>query len=89
VQDALFKTGKGLPTGERNTAGFALYNMSFWSLPHRTPNGCRNQIPYMEGYGGNFVVLMPNGLTAFRFADAENYDVEALARVAERVQPWC
>jgi hypothetical protein len=89
VEDALFKTGKGLPTGERNTAGSALYHMSFWSLPHRARNGCLNQIPYMEGYGGNFVILMPNGLTALRFADADNYDIEALAGVAERIQPWC
>lgn len=89
VQDALLKTGKGLPTGERNAAGAAVYHMSFWSLPHRGRNGCLRQIPYMEGYGGNLVTLLPNGLTAMRFADAGNYDIEALVRVAERIQPWC
>lgn len=89
LADALFKTGRGLPTGERNAAGAHLYHMSFWSLPHRTPGRCVQHIPYMEGYGGNFVVLMPNGLTAFRFADADIYDVEALAEVAEKIQPWC
>jgi hypothetical protein len=89
LDDALFRSGRGLPTGERNSAGAHLYHMSFWSLPHRTPGGCFHHIPYMEGYGGNYVVLMPNGLTAFRLADAEVYDVEALMEVAERIRPWC
>ena len=43
----------------------------------------------MDGYGGNFVLLLPNGMTAFRFADAGNYDVEALSDVAAQVRPWC
>lgn len=89
VDDALLRTGKGLRTGERNSAGANRYWMSFWSLPHRTPGRCSEQIPYMEGYGGNYVVLMPNGLTAFRIADADVYDVEALVDVAEAIRPWC
>ena len=63
--------------------------MSFWSLPYRIPGRCTRQLPYMEGYGGNFVLLLPNGVTAFRFADAENYDVEALADAARQLRPWC
>jgi len=89
LDDALFKTNKGLRTGERNSVGQGKYWMSFWSLPHRISGRCTEQIPYMEGYGGNYVVLMPNGLTAFRFADADNYDVEALVDVAANIRPWC
>jgi hypothetical protein len=63
--------------------------MSFWSLPHRLAGRCTRQIPYMEGYGGNYVVLLPNGSTAFRFADADIYDVEALVEVAAAIRPWC
>jgi hypothetical protein len=88
LQAALFKTGHGLPTGEVNTAGMQLYSMSFWSLPHRLGR-CVEQLPYMDGYGGNFVLLLPNGMTAFRFADAANYDVEALSDVAAAIRPWC
>lgn len=89
LDDALFRTAHGLPTGERNSAGVHRYSMSFWSLPHRTSVRCMQHIPYMEGYGGNFVVLMPNGVTAFRFADADIYDVEALVLTAEKIRPWC
>jgi hypothetical protein len=28
-------------------------------------------------------------VTAFRFADAGNYDVEALSDVAALIRPWC
>jgi hypothetical protein len=33
------------------------------------------------------VALVPNGLTAFRFADAHNYDVYSLVRAAAEVEP--
>jgi len=89
LDDALFRTGRGLPTGERSSAGAHLYSMSFWSLPYRLGARCTRQLPYMEGYGGNFVVLLPNGVTAFRLADADNYDVEALVEVAAAIRPWC
>jgi hypothetical protein len=85
---AMFRSGHGLPTGEVNAAGSQLYSMSFWSLPHRL-GSCTEQLPYMDGYGGNFVLLLPNGVTAFRFADAGNYDVEALSDVAALIRPWC
>jgi hypothetical protein len=88
LDTALFRGGHGLPTGEVNAAGQQLYSMSFWSLPHRLGR-CTEQLPYMDGYGGNFVLLLPNGMTAFRFADAGNYDVEALGDVAALIQPWC
>ena len=85
---ALFRSGHGLPTGELTTAGIQLYSMSFWSLPYRLGR-CVDQLPYMDGYGGNFVLLLPNGATAFRFADAGNYDVEALGDTAALIRPWC
>ncbi len=65
LDDALFKTGHGMPTGERSSAGMHLYSMSFWSLPRRAGR-CFAQTPYMEGYGGNFVLLQANGVSAFR-----------------------
>ncbi len=89
LDGALFRTGRGLRTGERSSAGVHLYSMSFWSLPYRLNGRCTRQLPYMEGYGGNFVVLLPNGVTAFRLADADNYDVEALVDVAAALRPWC
>ena len=88
LEAALFRSGHGLPTGDVNAAGVQLYSLSFWSLPYRLGR-CIEQLPYMDGYGGNFVLLLPNGVSAFRFADAGNYDVDALSDVAALIRPWC
>ena len=45
----------------------------------------------MWGYGGNLVVPLPNGVTAFRFTDAAPGDagVEGLILAGEEVRPLC
>ena len=90
LAEALYKTHiMGLPTGEKNRFGDARYHLSFWSDPYRTQDGCFFQIPRMSGYGGNLVVLLPNGLSAFRFADGFNFDVEAMVLAGESLRPFC
>jgi hypothetical protein len=42
----------------------------------------------MTGYGGNLVVVMPNGVTAFRLADVFVYDVDSMTRVGEALRPF-
>ena len=79
----------GLPIGEKNRFGDVRYHLSFWSVPYRTDDGCFFQVPYMAGYGGNLVVLLPNGLSAFRFADGFNFDVEAMVLAGESLRPFC
>jgi len=86
LSEAMYKVdGVGLPTGERNSYGDALYHMSFWSMPYRAENGAFYQIPYMSGFGGNHVALLPNGMTVFRFADAYAYGIESMVRVADGI----
>jgi hypothetical protein len=76
LAEALYKTNaRGLPSYLENRFGVGRYHLSFWSMPYRTATGCVFQIPYMAGHGGNSVVLLPNGLSAFRFADGHHYDV--------------
>jgi hypothetical protein len=91
LAEALFRTSapKGLPLGRPNRFGEALYHLSFWSVPYRTSTGCSFQIPYMAGYGGNLVALLPNLVSAFRFSDAMIYDVPALIRAGESIRPFC
>ncbi len=78
----------GLPTGERNEYGEGAYHMSFWSMPYRSAAGDTVQIPYMSGFGGNRVILNPNGITTFQFADAHVYGFESMVQVAEGLEPW-
>jgi ferredoxin len=57
-------------------------------MPYRAADGGSGFIPYMSGFGGNHVALMPNGITAFRFADAHLYGIESMVEVAEAILPW-
>jgi hypothetical protein len=89
LAEALDKTEvRGLPTGRKNRYGEERYHLSFWSVPYRTGNGCVVQIPYMAGYGGNLVALLPNGITAFRFADGDNFDLESMVLAGEAIRPF-
>jgi CubicO group peptidase (beta-lactamase class C family) len=89
LAEALYQTDEiGLPTGESNEYGEATYHLSFWSLPYGTDGGEAILIPYMSGYGGNHVALVPNGVTTFRFADAHIYGIESMVKVAGGIRPF-
>jgi CubicO group peptidase (beta-lactamase class C family) len=89
LAEALYKTeARGLPSGLMNQFGEGQYHLSFWSVPHRTADGCSFQIPFMAGWGGNLVVLLPNGITAFRLTDGHSHDMEAVVLVGEAIRPF-
>jgi hypothetical protein len=89
LAEALYKTDvMDLPNRQENRFGEGRYHLSFWSVPYRTANGCFFQIPYMAGYGGNLVVLLPNGISAFRVADGHNYDVDSMVLAGEALRPF-
>ena len=91
LAEALYRgsPGAGLPTGSRNRFGEGRYHLSFWSVPYRTGSGCFFQIPYMAGFGGNLVALLPNGVTVFRFADGETFDLDSMILAGESLRPFC
>ena len=91
LAEALYRTSpdSGLPLGWHYRAGEGRYHLSFWSTPYRTSAGCFFQIPVMVGYGGNLVALLPNGVSAFRFADAGSSDVESMILAGEAIRPLC
>jgi hypothetical protein len=57
--------------------------LSFWSVPYRAATGCVFQIPFAGGRGDNDVVLLPTDITAFRFANGNHYDVDAIVLAGE------
>lgn len=91
LADALYRTSAsaGLPAGIPNRFGTPRYHLSFWSVPYRTGAGCFFQIPYMAGLGGNLVALLPNGVSVFRFADGNTYDLDAMILAGESLRPFC
>jgi hypothetical protein len=89
LAEAMFRTDvTGLPTGESAEYGGVTYHLSFNGLPYRGENGRVLRIPVSTGYGGNHWVLLPNGITTFRFSDANKYGVGAMVGVAEAIRPF-
>jgi CubicO group peptidase (beta-lactamase class C family) len=89
VAEALRQTDVvGLSTGESNDYGEGTYHMSFWSMPYRSAAGDLFQIPYMSGFGGNRVILNPNGIITFQFTDAHVYGFESMVGVADGMDPF-
>ena len=91
LAEALYRTSPtvGLPLGGSNRYGAARYHLSFWSAAYRTATGCFFQIPYMTGFGGNLVALLPNGISVFRFADGYDFDVDSMILAGESLRPFC
>ena len=90
LDEALYRTAaRGLTYGHREMFGDLSYHMSSWFQPYHAKSGCLIEIPYMSGYGGNRVVLLPNGVTAFRFQDGFSYDIESMVLAGEAASPFC
>lgn len=87
TSDAGYETFVSVTT-DRATQS-ARYLNSFWSFFLQGPAACTARIPYMWGFGGNFVVIMPNGISAYRFADGDVHDPAALALAASTIRPAC
>jgi CubicO group peptidase (beta-lactamase class C family) len=84
----------GLPTGWQIDDGETYYHMSLWLHPFVAQSGCLVRIPAMSGGGGTYVIIMPNGITAFRFADGRDnspgtWDSSGLRKVADYIRPFC
>lgn len=76
--------GVALPSG-------GYYNNAFWSAHYARSagSGCEFWVPYMAGYSGNIVALLPNGLTYYYFSDGREFTWEAAVREADKIKPLC
>jgi hypothetical protein len=88
LAEALCRTNViGLPTGERSEYGEVTYHLGFNALPFRCKDHRVRRIPVSTGFGGNHWVVLPNGITTFRFCDANKYGVGSMIDVAEAICP--
>jgi len=65
------------------------YRDGTWSSRVDQSGACGKIASRMEGFGGNLVVMLPSGVTAFRWADANIYDSGGLILAAENIRPSC
>lgn len=86
---------RGYPNGWRGkgrTEGH--YEMSFWLTPHEQMLGCDLRIPVMAGFGGNYLIIMPNRTIGLRFADGhddnpDTWDSAGIRDVSNRIRSFC
>jgi CubicO group peptidase (beta-lactamase class C family) len=82
------------PTGQFVEGGEFTYRQTIWYAPFRARSGRLHHVPCMLGYGGNGVVLMPNGITGLRLAhdpisdDGAFWDPTTLIRIADEIRPF-
>ena len=86
LAEAMFQTDVvGLPIGATNEYGELTYHLAFDGWPYRGADGLVHRIPFSTGFGGNHWVLLPNGVSVFRFADANIYGIETMIDLAESI----
>ncbi len=88
VREALYRTPKtGLGAG--TSYGRAQrYLHTMWII-HTALSTCDIYAPSMSGHGGNRVVMLPSGVVAIRFGDANFYDIAQMVAVAELYHSSC
>jgi CubicO group peptidase (beta-lactamase class C family) len=76
----------GLPTQPDLQSHNGTYCSGFWRSPYRTREGNLVTTVSMQGYGGNMVVLLPNGTVCLRFAAGQAYAANDMIRTAEAIR---
>lgn len=89
LAEALYQTDvRGLPTGGSNEYGINTYHLTVWHENFKTASGKNYTIPGMNGYGGNIVRLMPNGMIGFRMGNGGNKPVEQMIIVSDKIRSF-
>ena len=67
------------------------YNNGFWAHEIKSNVGCSNDlwVPFMSGYGGISVLLLPNGSTYYMFSDNDTYYWMKAAVESHRIRSLC
>jgi hypothetical protein len=100
LRESLFRTadpaGVGLPVPWSETPTVQntyRYHNYFWAR-HMTPvefpqYHCDFWVPLMSGYGGNSVLLLPNGATFYIFSDGDEWEWFGAVNEINKIAPFC
>ena len=74
-----------------NVDGTLLYNDGFWAARIDDLPGCDVPafVPFMSGFGGISIVLLPNGVTYYYFSDGNEFRFRRAIYAAARLHPYC
>jgi hypothetical protein len=67
------------------------YNNTFWADRFTSPDGyeCTFYVPYMAGYSGNIIALLPNGVTYYYFSDNREFNFRDAIHETYQIAPIC
>ncbi len=67
------------------------YNNGFWAYNAQGPLHCATPvwIPFLSGFGGNIVALMPTGVTYYYFSDGNDFRWARAVVAANAIAPLC
>ena len=77
--------------GLRASSDAFRYHNGFWAWNAAATLGCKEPawIPFMSGYGGIIVALMPNGIVYYYFSDGGTFSWAKAAAEANRIKSFC
>ncbi len=100
LQESLFRTANpatvGVPVPDRGTPvvpnTFRYHNL-FWAKYMTTTEfpqyRCNFWVSFMSGYGGNTVLLLPNGVTYYIFSDGNEFVWYTAVNEINKIAPFC
>ena len=67
------------------------YRNGFWGLNLSQQIGCAKEtwVPFMSGYGGILVALIPNGSVYYYFSDSDHYRIREAVVESNKIQNLC
>jgi len=67
------------------------YNNAFWGQRYGSYQGfhCDFYMPYMAGYSGVVIALLPNGVTYYYFSDNREFNWDAALVEADKIALLC
>ncbi|MEY2919010.1 MAG: hypothetical protein RL261_315, partial [Pseudomonadota bacterium] len=71
--------------------GTLLYNDGFWAMRVDDLPGCDAAVfvPFMSGFGGVTIALLPNGVTYYYFSDGNEFRFRRAVYAAASLHPYC
>lgn len=72
------------------SAGGYRYSNGLWAYPTTSQvPGCALRVPFMSGYGGITIAMMPNGATYYYVSDAGQFSWAAAIAELNKLAPMC
>jgi hypothetical protein len=88
-----FRASLPVPWSETAVQNTYRYHNYFWARHMTTAEfpqyRCNFWVPLMSGWGGNSVLLLPNGATFYIFSDGDEYDWFGAVNEINKIAPIC